>query len=176
MPVIQFPVLSCRWVAVAALGHAPKHQLCLRAPHAVSCSLVLCFAHQASEVEETLKRIQSHRGVEGILIVNNDGVPLKSTLSAEQTTQYSSLFSQLSSKARSVVRTLDATVRARLACVMDVCPPSPHPCGVAVCVALLQNDLTFLRVRSKKHEIMVAPDKDYLLIVIQNPNADEKHV
>lgn len=68
------------------------------------------FLPQASEVEETLKRIQSHRGVEGILIVNNDGVPLKSTLSAEQTTQYASLFSQLSSKARSVVRTLDATV------------------------------------------------------------------
>ena len=36
--------------------------------------------------------------------------------------------------------------------------------------------MTFLRVRSKKHEIMVAPDKDYLLIVIQNPNADEKHL
>ena len=34
----------------------------------------------------------------------------------------------------------------------------------------MQNDLTFLRVRSKKHEIMVAPDKDYLLIIIQNPN------
>ena len=33
-----------------------------------------------------------------------------------------------------------------------------------------QNDLTFLRIRSKKHEIMVAPDKEYLLIVIQNPN------
>jgi len=33
-----------------------------------------------------------------------------------------------------------------------------------------QNDLTFLRLRSKKHEIMVAPDKDYLLIIIQDPN------
>jgi len=31
------------------------------------------------------------------------------------------------------------------------------------------NDMTFLRVRSKKHEIMVAPDKDFILIVIQNP-------
>ena len=38
---------------------------------------------------------------------------------------------------------------------------------------LLQNDLTFLRVRSKKHEIMIAPDKEYLLIVIQNPAAEE---
>ena len=26
-----------------------------------------------SEVEETLKRIQSHRGVVGIMIVNNEG-------------------------------------------------------------------------------------------------------
>jgi dynein light chain roadblock-type len=50
---------------------------------------------QASEVEETLKRIRSHRGVEGILIVNNDGVSLKSTLSAELTTQYASLFAQV---------------------------------------------------------------------------------
>ena len=37
----------------------------------------------------------------------------------------------------------------------------------------VQNDLTFLRVRSRKHEILVAPDKDYILIIIQDPNADK---
>lgn len=38
-----------------------------------------------------------------------------------------------------------------------------------------QNDLTFMRIRSVKHEIMVAPDKDFLMIVIQNPSpAEEK--
>ena len=42
--------------------------------------------------------------------------------------QYSGLISQLNDKARSTVRDLDPT-----------------------------NDLTFLRIRSKKHEIMVAP-------------------
>jgi len=31
-----------------------------------------------------------------------------------------------------------------------------------------QNDLTFLRIRSKKHEIMVAPDNEFLLIIIQS--------
>ncbi|NXK33703.1 DLRB2 protein, partial [Piprites chloris] len=31
-----------------------------------------------------------------------------------------------------------------------------------------QNDLTCLRIRSKKHEIVIAPDKEYLLIFIQN--------
>lgn len=63
---------------------------------------------------------------------------------AEKGSQQAALVSQLASKARSVVRTLDPT-----------------------------DDLTFLRVRSKKEEIMIAPDKDYLLIVIQDPNADE---
>jgi hypothetical protein len=37
-----------------------------------------------------------------------------------------------------------------------------------------QNDLTFLRIRSKKHEIMVAPDKDFLLVVIQDPTISNK--
>jgi dynein light chain roadblock-type len=38
----------------------------------------------------------------------------------------------------------------------------------------LQDDLVFLRVRTKKHEVMVAPDKDYLLIVVQDPTAEDK--
>uniref|UniRef100_A0A1L8DX00 Dynein light chain roadblock n=1 Tax=Nyssomyia neivai TaxID=330878 RepID=A0A1L8DX00_9DIPT len=94
----------------------------------------------SQEVEETLKRIQSHKGVVGTIVVNNEGIPVKSTLDNTTTVQYAGLMSQLADKARSVVRDLD---------------PS--------------NDLTFLRVRSKKHEIMVAPDKDFILLVIQNP-------
>lgn len=57
------------------------------------------------------------------------------------TTQYASLMHNFILKARSTVREIDP-----------------------------QNDLTFLRIRSKKNEIMVAPDKDYFLIVIQNPS------
>ncbi|GLH01880.1 hypothetical protein R5R35_003638 [Gryllus longicercus] len=94
----------------------------------------------AAEVEETMKRIQSHKGVVGTIVVNADGIPIRTTLDNTTTVQYAGLISQLSEKARSVVRDLDPT-----------------------------NDLTFLRVRSKKHEIMVAPDKEFLLVVIQNP-------
>ncbi|SBT70691.1 flagellar outer arm dynein-associated protein, putative [Plasmodium malariae] len=36
------------------------------------------------------------------------------------------------------------------------------------------NDINFLRLRSKKHEIMIAPDKDYTLIVVQDPYADKE--
>ncbi|XP_026466810.1 dynein light chain roadblock-type 2 [Ctenocephalides felis] len=93
-----------------------------------------------SEVEETMKRIQSHKGVVGTIVVNADGIPVKTTMDNTTTVQYAGLIGQLSDKARSVVRDLD---------------PS--------------NDLTFLRIRSKKHEIMVAPDKEFILIVVQNP-------
>merc|ERR1712196_433729 len=75
-----------------------------------------------SEVEETLKRISSHKGVIGTVIVNNEGVPIRSNLErSEQTAQYASLITQLTAKARSVVRDLDP-----------------------------QNDLTFLRMPIKR--------------------------
>ncbi|XP_023795861.1 dynein light chain roadblock-type 1 [Cyanistes caeruleus] len=93
-----------------------------------------------AEVEETLKRIQSQKGVQGIIVVNAEGIPIKSTIDNTTTIQYAGLMHSFIMKARSTVRDIDP-----------------------------QNDLTFLRIRSKKNEIMVAPDKDYFLIVIQNP-------
>ncbi|XP_051659341.1 dynein light chain roadblock-type 1 [Manacus candei] len=93
-----------------------------------------------AEVEETLKRIQSQKGVQGIIVVNSEGIPIKSTMDNSTTIQYAGLMHSFIMKARSTVRDIDP-----------------------------QNDLTFLRIRSKKNEIMVAPDKDYFLIVIQNP-------
>ncbi|KAK1799645.1 hypothetical protein P4O66_006182 [Electrophorus voltai] len=81
-----------------------------------------------AEVEETLKRIQSQKGVQAIIIVNAEGIPVKTTLDNSSTVQYAGLIHQLVMKARSTVRDIDP-----------------------------QNDLTFLRVRSKKNEIMIAP-------------------
>lgn len=57
-------------------------------------------------------------------------MPIKSSLDNTTTVQYAALITQLCDKAKGAVRDLD---------------PS--------------NDLTFLRLRSKKHEIMVAPGK-----------------
>lgn len=58
------------------------------------------------------------------------GIPIKSTMDNPTTTQYASLMHNFILKARSTVREIDP-----------------------------QNDLTFLRIRSKKNEIMVAPGK-----------------
>ena len=71
-----------------------------------------------------------------------DGISIKSTLGEDDTENYCALVSQLAMKAGGMIRILDES-----------------------------DELAFLRVRSKKHEIMIAPDKDFILIVIQNPNA-----
>ncbi len=63
-----------------------------------------------SEVEETLKRLQSHPGVKGVVIVNNDGIPIRTTLEQALTVQYAGLITQICSKARSAVRELDPQV------------------------------------------------------------------
>jgi predicted regulator of Ras-like GTPase activity (Roadblock/LC7/MglB family) len=52
-------------------------------------------AQAAIEVEETLKRLQSHKGVEAILVVNHDGVPLRSTMTVEQTKKYAEFMSSV---------------------------------------------------------------------------------
>jgi len=92
-----------------------------------------------SEIEETFTRISQHPGVIGIIVVNSDGIPVRTTIEdLSQSNLHAQLITALAAKARHCVRDLDPT-----------------------------NDLTFLRIRSKKNEIMVAPDKDFTLVVIQ---------
>ncbi len=67
----------------------------------------------SAEVEETIRRLSSHKGVEGIVISTYEGVALKSTLPADLTTRYAGLMSQLVLKARGAVRTIDAEVSSR---------------------------------------------------------------
>ncbi|VDM16805.1 unnamed protein product [Hydatigera taeniaeformis] len=66
------------------------------------------------------------------------GIAIRTTLENSLTVHYCGLIQALMNKSSSVVKDLDPT-----------------------------NDLTFLRIRSKKNEIMVAPQRDLLLIVIQ---------
>lgn len=82
-------------------------------------------AMDTAQVEETVKRLSSHKGVQGVLVVNGDGVPIRSTLvEHELSVQYAALVTQLAGKARAAVREL-----------------AKEP----------GDDLHSLRIRSKKH-------------------------
>ncbi|KAJ3380080.1 hypothetical protein HDU92_006208 [Lobulomyces angularis] len=94
-----------------------------------------------NDIESTVNRILAHKGVQGIVITDHSGAILRSTLDNIQTQQYSTLVTALACKSKSVVR--------------DYYKVDP------------EDNLTFLRIRSKKNEIMVAETKPYLLMVIQ---------
>ena len=61
------------------------------------------------EMDEVLKRIQSSRNVAGVMVINNEGIPLKSTLDSSTTVQYGGMVADLALHARSIVRDLDPT-------------------------------------------------------------------
>ena len=103
-----------------------------------------------AEVEERINRIKNHKGIEGLLIVDEEGKALRSQFANHGHNDqlpkiYADAITKLAKKARSVVR--------------DINP---------------NNDLTFFRIRSKKKEVLVAPDKNLFLIVIQVPDDKEK--
>ncbi|TRY78187.1 hypothetical protein TCAL_04262 [Tigriopus californicus] len=101
----------------------------------------------SEEMEVTLKRIQESKNVIGVIVINSEGMPVKSSLDSTLTVQYADLISQLCQQAQSVIRALDPT-----------------------------NDLDYFRVKSKKYEILIAPDSSYVLIVLQNPIVEELNV
>ena len=95
----------------------------------------------SSQIEGILKRIQTHKGVIGTIVVNSEGIPVRTDLDNSNTLQYASLCRSLALLANNTVRDMDP-----------------------------ENALTILRVQSRKNELMIAPFEGFTLIVIQNNN------
>lgn len=103
-----------------------------------------------SELEEVFNRLSSKPNVVGVILAHcdrgrrpdkNHGKPIRSTIDDTQVqNQYANLLTILTTRARRFIKELDSS-----------------------------GELTFLRIRTKKHEIMIAPDPNanYVLIVIQ---------
>ena len=76
-------------------------------------------------------------GVLGVMIVNHKGVALRSTMSQNDTIEYGSIITQFAAKAQSTLKSLHT-----------------------------EEDITFISIRSNKHEIMIAPYREFSLIVL----------
>ena len=57
----------------------------------------------AAELEDTLKRLVQNKAVIGTMVINSDGIPIKSTLDIAVTTQYSGLINQLVDQGRVIL-------------------------------------------------------------------------
>ena len=105
----------------------------------------------SSVIHDTLERLENNPSVIGVMVVGNDGYPIRSTLDGATTINYLDNFGSLVEMARYTVRNMDPT-----------------------------DDLNFLRLRTRDYEVMIAPEKEYSLIVLQkgvtaNVSRDTQH-
>ena len=96
---------------------------------------------------QIMHRIQAHEGVIGIIIMSSKtGVCIRSTVDQNDAIKITALFGDLLRVSQNLVKDLDR-----------------------------ENGLTMLRLRSKKNEILVVPENDFTLVVLQNPNINDSH-
>ena len=94
-------------------------------------------------IEEIFNQVNTHKGVEGIILSDSEGVPIKSTFNDEEKTYYyTTSASMFVKKCKNVVKDL------------------------------IEEDLSFIRIRTKLNEIMIAPENEFIFIVVQNPAAN----
>ena len=80
------------------------------------------------DIEDTISKLSENDNIKGIVISNTDGIIIRNTISNEDSAnKYSTLISGLVKKTKIVISDLDPT-----------------------------NELTFLRIRSLKHELLIS--------------------
>jgi predicted regulator of Ras-like GTPase activity (Roadblock/LC7/MglB family) len=89
------------------------------------------------KLQATLKRFARYEGVRGVIVTNNEGLPISSDQDVETTEKVSALITSLIGKAMNVVKELG------------------------------ESALNFVTLDLEDGEILIAPEQDYILIVLR---------
>ena len=95
-------------------------------------------------VEERLGRICKQDGVKAVVVLNGDNIPIHSTVDGTMTTVLAGSCRPIEQSSRSAIRDIDPT-----------------------------NDLVLVRMRTYKNEIIIAPEEENLLVVVQSMEKTE---
>ncbi|CCF52702.1 hypothetical protein NDA14_007195 [Ustilago hordei] len=113
-----------------------------------------------AEIEATLTRLSSHQGVLGCLVLSrHDGLVIRSG---------GAMFDPSGPGAKGRAQLLKAVTKLVKTSVEGLSEDLEALDGEA---GNGGDQLAFLRVRTKRFEIMVSPNDKYLLVVLQDPNA-----
>ncbi|XP_022234905.1 dynein light chain roadblock-type 2 [Drosophila obscura] len=94
----------------------------------------------SAEIEDILKRYSNYPNVAGIIIVDAFAIPIKTTMEYTLTVHYTALANNLLLKGSKMIQNMDAS-----------------------------NELTSLRLRTLNHEVMILPEENFFIIVVQKP-------
>lgn len=95
-----------------------------------------------TDLESAFKEISAEPGVIGTMVLKMNGLPVKTTFSDQETLRYAGLITEFVKKAKG---SLENT--------------------------LVSNPLNVIRIRSHKNEIIITPEGDYMLVVVQDASA-----
>ncbi|MBS7248750.1 MAG: roadblock/LC7 domain-containing protein [Candidatus Jordarchaeales archaeon] len=87
--------------------------------------------------QKTLQELQKHPGVKGVIVTSSEGLPISTTLDPQKTETISALVTSLVGKARGVVKEMG------------------------------EGALKFLTLDAGKSEIQIAPEQEFVLIVLR---------
>ncbi|MEJ2250290.1 MAG: roadblock/LC7 domain-containing protein [Candidatus Lokiarchaeota archaeon] len=90
-----------------------------------------------NEVKAIIRRFEGKEGVRGVIICDNTGLPIKSNLDIDMTEEVSAYITSLIGKGKQVVD------------------------------ALKEGELNFIRLETKKGEIMIALESNLILIILK---------
>ncbi|XP_043108606.1 dynein light chain roadblock-type 1-like [Puntigrus tetrazona] len=90
------------------------------------------------QAEEAIERIQAQKGVEGVIVVNPEGIPIESNLDHRRTLHYTYNFQQLLTTTQRVLKELDP-----------------------------EDEAVLLDIETKKNDILVSTAKDCFMIAIR---------
>ncbi|ODN00682.1 Dynein light chain roadblock-type 2 [Orchesella cincta] len=91
------------------------------------------------KVEKMIDRIAGHKGVEGVIVCDKDGAAIQTTMDNTNTVMYAEGVRNMANIGLSMIRDVDPT-----------------------------NDLTFIRIGTKKLEMMAHLNPEYVAIVVQS--------
>uniref|UniRef100_A0A0K0EYT8 Dynein light chain roadblock n=1 Tax=Strongyloides venezuelensis TaxID=75913 RepID=A0A0K0EYT8_STRVS len=100
-----------------------------------------------AEVEEMFKKLIAQSGVTGVTVMDTQGRAIKSTLDEATSTKHSNLLQQLCEKTRIIVKEMNPN-----------------------------NDLNFMRVYTNNEEFLIAPQKEYTMIVIRDLDSQQTSI
>lgn len=93
-----------------------------------------------------MKGLQAQPGVKAYLIINSDGIPIKQQgMDYNRALHLSAVITDLTAKSQQYFREL---------------------------MERGENDIENIRLMTSKHEVIVAPGKDYSMIVLQEPHKE----
>jgi dynein light chain roadblock-type len=93
-----------------------------------------------NEAEKILDDLSKNEGVIGTIAMTKEGVPIRTTFTADETNLFCALTSHFIARTHKALEDLPEA-----------------------------GDLETVRIRSKKNELIIAPYGDYIFIAVQNP-------